>query len=100
MNLNYKILSRLFLHKVLLIIIIILSLIVVYQLYNTNSKIENFDETMIKNDYPDLLVDTGYNPSLYTYNQLPSNAFDKYSIKKIKRDLKEFTDILYLGNPL
>ena len=100
MNLNSKILSRMFLHKVLLIIIIILLLIVLYQLYNNIYQIENFDEVMIKKEYPDLLVDTGYNPSLYTSNPLPSNVFDKYSIKKHKRDLKEFTDILYLGNPL
>lgn len=100
MNLNCKILSRLFLPKVLLIIIVILLIIVVCQLYNTNNKIENFDEAMIKNKFPDLLVDTGYNPSLYTCDQLPSNIFDKYSIKKYKRNLKEFTDILYLGNPL
>ena len=101
MNSNYKISSRLFLSKLFILIIAILVLFVGYKLYiNHISYSENFDEKIIKTYYPDLLIDTGYEPHLYTNNPLPNDIFDKYSIKSNKRDLKEFTDILYLGNPL
>ena len=104
MNRNTKILSRLFLSKLLFTIIglLIIGLLIItgYNLYIKSKRIENFDEEMIKKEYPDLLIDTGYEPQLYTNNPLPNNVFDKHSIISTKRDLKEFTDVLYLGNPL
>jgi hypothetical protein len=100
MNRNTKILSRIFLTKLLFIIITILLIFTGYNLYVKFKTIENFDEEMIKNKYPDILIDTGYKPHLYTSKQLPNNIFDKYSIISTKRDLKEFAEVLYLGNPL
>jgi hypothetical protein len=91
------------LNEILLLIITILLIIVGYEMYKSyksSSTIESFNEEMIKEEYPELLVETGYEPRLYTDNPLPNDLFDKYSIKQTKRDLKEFTDVLYLGNPL
>lgn len=65
---------------------------------NIKEKYTNYEE--LKKTNPKLLVETGYNPAQFTYEDVSINKFDKYSIKRIPRDFKEFTDVVYLGNPL
>jgi hypothetical protein len=106
------------LSRLILLIIILLIIFVMYILYkkriieiikdinlNTilnkynNATIEQFSEkTLYEN--PKQLIETGYNPAFSIHNKIPNDIFNKYSIIEKKRDLNEYSDILYLGNPL
>lgn len=81
---------------ILLVIVLVLIKVLKYNIYN----IELFNEKQLKEEYPELLVETGYSPHLYTINSLPNNEYDKYTIKNINRNLNEYIDVIYLGNPL
>jgi len=91
---------------ILIIKILILKLSDIYKLninkYNKKKGIENFNdfyEKLVKKN-PELQIETGYNPSIFTDKFIPNDYFDKYNLNITDRNLKEFSDIVYLGNPL